>query len=330
MTGTARLVQGVRALKTRARESLRRFGPRQRSLNALIDLPRIPRRRRVPGSVWAVLMVANEADLVAHTVTHLLRQGIAGILIVDHGSADGTVEVLRQVAARDPRVLVGRNRDPGFHQGGTTSYLAHRAWQAGADWVLPVDADEHWYAEGRTLADFFAQCPEDVVWCDSRDVFPLAGDGQLQLGVGHAVSIRREPSRAPAKIAFRARRWVWVGEGNHAIQGSGEPTRPQLHLLHYQYRSLEHLTRKVAYGASTLDRAGMSPSIGAHWREQARMDAAARARRWEALVAGELDDTGEPCGPLTEVSDPSGWESWDPEGVFGSQGVTSGLGGEGP
>lgn len=269
------------------------------------------RSAREPGSVWAVMLVRDEEDIVGSTIDHLLAQGVAGVLVADHGSTDGTWEVLTRIADRDRRVHVLRDREPGFYQGAKTSYLARQAWRAGADWVVPVDADEHWYSVGSDLASALAREERDVVWADMHEVFPLESS-QAALPEG-TVQVERDPGAVP-KVAFRARPWVWVGEGNHTIRGYEGDRSSSLRILHYQYRSMAQFEAKNRRGVDGLRRTtGLSADVGSHWIEQAAMDEAQQERRWSELVAGRTEDFGARVrSDRVAVERPQGWATWDP------------------
>src|SRR5215203_5315742 len=94
--------------------------------------------------VVGLMMVRNEADILRINVLHHLAQGIDRFLIVDNGSTDGTDHVLRELA-RGGRVHWTRDDGP-YRQAEITTELAREAWRSGADWVVPIDADEFWYA----------------------------------------------------------------------------------------------------------------------------------------------------------------------------------------
>jgi hypothetical protein len=66
--------------------------------------------------IWAVGMVRDEADIVGSTVSHLLQQGVDHVLIADHGSTDGTLELLDDMARRDDRIYVARDHESGYFQ----------------------------------------------------------------------------------------------------------------------------------------------------------------------------------------------------------------------
>lgn len=308
------VVDAIRRLKGRTLLEMERFGPLQRRLNRNIVVHGLPRRRRVPGSVWAVCMARNEEDIIGHSVRHMLTQGVAGVIVVDNLSSDGTRKVLDEIAAEDPRLHVGVDSEPGFHQGMKTSYLAHLAWRAGADWVVPFDADEFWYASNDTLAGYLGPLPVEQVWCDFRHVYPLAEDGRLEPGSGRSVQVDRASSPW-LKIAFRARRWVWVGEGNHALRISrSEPVRG-LHQLHFPYRSLEQYSRKAHVGVTALDAAGKDTSIATHWRGWANLSDEERSEQWTQYLEGResaLDLTVR--GERLVIAEPLNWRTWDPEG----------------
>ena len=299
--------QLVRALRSREVSLARRgFGD--------LDLPR---SATVPGSAWAVMLVRDEEDIVGTTLDHLLAQGMAGIIVADHGSTDHTWQVLRETATRDDRVHVLRDAEPGFYQGAKTSYLARRAFLAGADWVVPVDADEHWYAVDGDLATFFANQTAhrtaDVVWADMHEVFPAVTDATARPDA--PVQVETDHG-AVAKVAFRARPWVWVGEGNHTIRGWSGDRTAALRVLHYQYRSITQFRAKNRRGVEGLSRTtGLSADVGSHWVEQAAMDEDQQQRRWSELVSGSREDFGErERRARVRVDAPGRWSTWDPRG----------------
>lgn len=295
-----------------------RFGNQQRRTNAMISVSGIVRRPRQPGSVWGVCLARNEEDIIGHTVQHMLRQGLDGIIVVDNMSTDQTRSILNDLAANDPRVIVGTDHQVGFHQGGKVSYLAHLAWRAGAEWVVPFDADEFWYAKGGTVASFLAAQPSDAVWCDFRNVYPTLELEQIDLDRDNAVQVECEES-SWLRVCFRSRRWVWVGEGNHALRDSDElPTRG-LHMLHYSYRSFEQYSRKVDQGVAALEAAGIDDSIATHWRYWASLPEHQRRDLWRRYLTEDGAGADGPIPPKERVtvSDPTKWTSWDPQGILG-------------
>ena len=112
------------------------------------------RRRRPPvaprpdasaadGDVTVVVAALDEVHRIQPCLDGLIAQGsvVREILVVDSGSSDGTQDLVRAAAARDPRVVL--LRDPPLPHGwvGKVWALQHGLSHARGEWVLGVDAD---------------------------------------------------------------------------------------------------------------------------------------------------------------------------------------------
>jgi dolichol-phosphate mannosyltransferase len=95
------------------------------------------------GAVSVILPTLNEAARVGSCLEGLAAQGRAlrEVIVVDSHSRDGTDELVRQVARRDPRFTVVR--DPPLPAGwvGKVWALQHGLSLASGEWVLGIDAD---------------------------------------------------------------------------------------------------------------------------------------------------------------------------------------------
>src|SRR5690348_11150571 len=128
-------------------------------------------------------MVRDEEDVIEGVVRHLLAEGVDHVLVADNLSSDGTRAILDGLAAGHP-VTVVDDPDPAYRQAEKMTALARRAGAAGADWVIPFDADELWVASGTTLRAYFDSLDADVAVADQYDHFaPL-------------LSVHRDPFRA--------------------------------------------------------------------------------------------------------------------------------------
>src|SRR5215204_7042454 len=97
--------------------------------------------------VYGLLVARNEVDIIRTNVLYHLSLGLDQLLIIDNGSSDGTDRVLRELSKKDARVRW--TRDEGlFYHGRIATELARQAFGEGADWIVPIDADEFWYAPG--------------------------------------------------------------------------------------------------------------------------------------------------------------------------------------
>lgn len=112
------------------------------------------RRRRPPvpprpdasatdGDVTVVVAALDEAHRIQPCLDGLAAQGsiVREILVVDSGSTDGTADLVRAAAARDPRIVL--LRDPPLPSGwvGKVWALQHGLTHARGEWVLGIDAD---------------------------------------------------------------------------------------------------------------------------------------------------------------------------------------------
>lgn len=288
-----------------------RRGALQTRLESSIRLPKLPIRRPRPGVVWGVTVVKNEADVIGSTLTHLLEQGVDALVVVDHGSSDGTADVIADLA-RDHPIYPGLDTEPAWYQGRKISYLAHLAWRAGAEWVVPFDADEHWYARGSTLTEQLRATSAPVVHAAIHDVLPAPGRTLLDVTSDDVVRVDALATQ-DVKVAFRAASGLDVYEGNHEVHRPGERV-DGLYLLHYQWRSLEQLTRKVTQGSAAL-RATDLEAVGAHWLRLSEWDRERITAYWNDVLPAE-NVHGLPRR-LVNVANPwRTWQSWDPGNVL--------------
>ena len=231
----------------------------------------LPRHRLARGSVWGITLAKNEADVIATTIRHHLNQDFDGVIAVDNLSEDKTLEILHQ-AAQDPRVFVGTDSHPGHIHGAKMTHLAVLAAGAGADWVVPFDADEHWYAHGLTVASLLRSLPAVMVDARSHTVVPSPDIGCMAFVPDEPVRMSSEADPGWTKVAFRVRRRPLVGDGNHHVFGLYGPRVPGLNVLHYPYRSLDQLRAKVRAGAVAIAATNLSDTACAHWRELDALD----------------------------------------------------------
>jgi glycosyltransferase involved in cell wall biosynthesis len=101
--------------------------------------------------VYGLLVVRNEVDIIRTNVLYHLSLGLDRLLIVDNGSSDGTDRVLRELGEKDPRRVRWTREEGLWRAGDFFTRLAREAYREGADWVVPIDADEFWHAPGGDL-----------------------------------------------------------------------------------------------------------------------------------------------------------------------------------
>jgi hypothetical protein len=110
--------------------------------------------------LFGVSMVRNEADVVEAFVRHNLAV-LDGLIVVDHGSIDGTSEILAKLQAEGLPLRVMPERDPAYRQSAIITRLAREALaHDAADFVFALDADEFLKLDARaTLERALSEVP---------------------------------------------------------------------------------------------------------------------------------------------------------------------------
>jgi len=145
--------------------------------------------------LWGVSMVRNEEDIVEAFVRHNLTV-LDGMLVVDHGSADLTLDILQRLCAERLPLVVLRNDAVGYLQAEITTTAARDAFaRLGADAVFALDADEFLRVRSRAaleraLADV---PPRHHAWIPWPAFAPPEG-GAFRDAVAMLRSVRRLPT----------------------------------------------------------------------------------------------------------------------------------------
>lgn len=284
----------------------------QARVNIGLKLPKLKSAFRVPGSVWAVGMVRNEEDIIGHAIRHLLDQGVDHILVADNLSTDGTPDVLAQLARQDPRVHVVRDLVDAFYQSEKTSRLARVAWWCGADWVIPFDADEFWFARGKTLKQFFARRQGGIVYANFHHMVTVATDYE---SLNDASFILDAKPSFPGKVAVRSHPLVVLRDGNHDAMRVGGVVPSRLYVAHAKYRSPQQIARKFRQGNNSVMLINPAENIAPHWRKGAEFSDEEIQEIWDTISGGLPDPRidHDAHGPMVKVI-PLRWRTWDPAG----------------
>ena len=241
-------------------------------------------------------MLRNEADIIETNLRHHFVSVIDEAIVIDNGSTDGTIEVVSELA-EDLPILLASEVGP-MYQSDRVTRMARFAVRRGADWVLPIDADEFWVATGASFRGVLEDTPTEVgalfvelvTFVQSRDVLAARPGclASMTMRPEHQVGPMEELPRLvqdeevgwveimyTPKCVHRARPGITVPKGNHRTGvPDGRPT-DRITCLHAPMRAF-----------STLDRQARPRAAGARG-ERARSRRGVVAR--QALVA---DGTG--------------------------------------
>lgn len=225
--------------------------------------------------VWAVLAVKNEADIITGTLEHLDSEQVDGIVVCDNDSSDDTRDLIAGFArTASCRVVVLDDHEIGYWQSQRMTRLAQVAADHDADWIVPVDADECWYAPEPLGPWLSGQDPRIRVigaelwnhWATAVD--PDEPNPYLRMSWRAA-----EPGALP-KVCARWRPGMVIDQGNHSVSFEGsrlEASGAQVHIRHFPYRSADQFVAKARTGAEAYAATDLPADVGAHWRQYGQL-----------------------------------------------------------
>lgn len=219
-------------------------------------------------NVWGIAMVRDEADIIATTVRHMLGH-VDHVLVANNLSTDATAELAAAAGAQ-----VVDDPDPAYEQADKMTALATSAWQCGAEWVVPFDADEIWTTrDGQRIADYLHGLDADVAIAQLFDHRITDADDADETDPVVRMRWREQAPAVLPKMAARTDATLTLAMGNHDVgyERAHRRVHSPLMIHHYPYRSPEQFIRKSRNGAAALAATKLHRSIGAHWRMYGRL-----------------------------------------------------------
>ncbi len=217
------------------------------------------------------LLVRNEVDVIGANIEYHLAQGVDFVIVTDHGSDDGTSEILREYERMGVAKVI-RDEEEGHHQSNRVTRMAEIARLGhGADWVINNDADEFWWPLVGDLRDVFSSIPSQFgqIKVKRRNFRPTPDDeGPFYSRLVHreASSLNLSGFELELKVAHRPCPGVVVAPGNHSLRGVELPCVPiseMLEIFHFPMRSYEQFERKVVQiGHGYEQIPNLSPDVG--------------------------------------------------------------------
>jgi len=226
----------------------------------------------------AVSIVKNEADIIECFVRHTLAW-VDHHLIFDHDSTDGTREILHCLQHEGLPITLFRDDAPGHLQQARSNHLTRLAAKThGADWVLPLDADEILTGPDRpsleqSLGSLDAARPASL---PLLDYCPTTGDEAAI--INPVIRMRHcQPRSSRTRKIFIPRRLAadpgfTAGKGNHALYRGTEilpdhPLPADYHLAHLALRSPQHqVLRVVRAELQRQSRGRAAAGLDVHYR----------------------------------------------------------------
>ncbi len=241
----------------------------------------------------AVMMVRNEEMVLPVNLAYHRSLGVDEFWIIDNGSTDGTIEFL-SASERIHGDIHWRSVPEPLHQGEATTSIAAEAIKAGADWILPIDADEFWWSEEGALRGTLVEASDvGALVCgvdnfvQRRSVYHERSDSLMTMTyraepIGTTESARELVETGeigfveivyPPKQILRAAGDLTIGIGNHSAENLAGPADAcsTIRVLHAPIRSRSALVQRAEHGRR---REAVYSSLNASWH----------LRRWARLA----------------------------------------------
>jgi hypothetical protein len=262
----------------------------------------------------AVSVVKNEADVIEAFVRHN-RTWVDHHLVFDHDSTDGTREILGNLVREGLPLSVFTDDALGKRQQARSHHLTRlAASELGADWIVPLDADEFLSGTGRPdLEDSLGSQPAaTAASVQLLNYCPTAADDSTQANpVLRLRHCERKPAptrkvMVPRSLALDPA--VAAGAGSHGLHRGplsvpDAPLPDRFHLAHFPERTFGQMAlRLVLAELQKLSQGRAYAGLDLHYRlgfqtlaENPGMLLSASLRPLDALRLAPLDYRG---GPL--------------------------------
>lgn len=263
--------------------------------------------------MFAVTMVKDESDIIASTVLNLLGWGVEQVIVADNGSTDSTRALLDNLAAGSCQgsLTVIDDPIPGYYQAKKMTGLLRKAERAGAEWVIPFDADELWAPSAGhvSIPEELATIPGWAVWgsVPMWNHYPTCHDDPGTTDPVDRILWRAEERNPLDKVVVRAGQNLSLDMGNHRVLFPGDwaPGPEVLQIRHFPYRTADQFVRKSRNGAAAYAATNLDDTYGAHWRGYGRIlddpdqgETALREVFWEHFFYTDVEHLVHDPAPL--------------------------------
>ena len=199
--------------------------------------------------IYSLLLVKNEADIIAYSLTDACRWSDK-IIVIDNGSTDGTWEIIQELAKTKPQIVPWLRYEGPFHIGlRAKAYKAFKNEMTANDWwCVRLDADELFNCD---VKDFLSHVPRtyQTVSKESTDYILTAEDIDCYQFTGHfdkdVEHIRHFLPHKRRERRFMRHNPLWIWRENWRYPHPwGRVWKEYIPVKHYQYRSPEQMRRR--------------------------------------------------------------------------------------
>jgi glycosyl transferase family 2/sulfotransferase family protein len=249
------------------------------------------------------LLVLDEADVIRQNVAFHLEQGVDFIVVTDHGSVDGTRDILEDLRRTHPMQVIDEPPGVVTSQQLVTRMALLARDDHGADWILNGDADEFWRASSGDLKSALvgAAADTDILLCARRHMLSPHNQNRdepwfktLVYRVSRPVTVPELRDRLteplpvpyyyldlPPKMLCRARGLDALHAGRLGADGGSDvvTTNGSVDVYHFPIRSFAQFVTKLRGAAARYARKE-APASAVGWH---------RERWYRMLVDGDIE-----------------------------------------
>jgi hypothetical protein len=224
--------------------------------------------------VFAILMVKDEIDVIESNIRYLQTQDIDWFYIADNISTDGTYQNLCNLSDQFKNITVIKDDTIGYYQSDKMNLWSRECFNMGADFVIPIDADEVWYSfdKNKTLGETIKTVDVDIFVAKSTDFIPTIFDDFGESNFIKRMCHKKQYSDSFSAVAFNYYDGFELEMGNHGVRNHpGKRSNDTIGIRHYQYRSFPQFVKKVKNGKLAYDNTNFPEYMGSHWRRLGSM-----------------------------------------------------------
>lgn len=237
--------------------------------------------------IFAICLVKDEEDVIGYQIEYLIEQGVSHILLADNLSSDNTRAIVKNYSKEFPITIIEDN-EFAYYQAQKMNHFVSLAYSLGADFILPIDADEIWYSidDSLTLSETINNnsSHKTIFECQRRNFIPSPLDGDEEnpfLRIKHI-----DPTtRVGPKVGFTRDKQAHLIQGNHdVLNHNGSRIRDAIAINHFPYRSFEQFKRKLRNGRAVYESTDLPEGMGRHWRTLGALSDEDIAEKWNEIL----------------------------------------------
>lgn len=231
--------------------------------------------------IIGIAQVRNESDILELFCRYHF-QLLDGMIVTDHMSVDPTPDILRSLREEGFPLDIRESRDPALKQNvNSTDMMRSAVKDHGADWVVPLDADEFLTSVAgspvrEVLGAIAADKPVLAPW---KNYIPTSGTSDNGENILEMIDHRLKEeykqfykTLAPASLV---RKGATMSQGNHWLLRPGRDkaiksfeTSTTLALAHFPVRSSNQIANKAFAGwLAALSDPHRREDQSTHWRK---------------------------------------------------------------